>query len=136
MDAVPTHTGRRRAFEAEGTKMQRMGRGLRGHRKQSLRKEKKVQWGLWFFPDQSCISLTFSTRGPSWLPGTNLVPSRILPDVHQGLQRSSRPSRTTGHRVGGWGKWKSFALCTFGQNVSCRTAAGLPDNLASLILIA
>ena len=49
MDAVPTHTGRRRAFEAEGTKMQRMGRGLCGHRKQSLRKEKKVQWGVWFF---------------------------------------------------------------------------------------
>lgn len=110
-----------------------MGRGLCGHRKQSLRKEEKVQWGVWFFffLDQSHTSLAFSTQGPSWLPGTSLVPSRILPDVHQGLQRSSCPIRTTGHWVGGWGKRRSFALLYFWPKCELLHCfvAGLPNNV-------
>ena len=87
---------------------------------------------MWFFLDQSCTSLAFSTHGPSWLPGTSLVPSRILPDVHQGLQRFSCPSRTTGHWVGGWGKWRSFALLYFWPKCELLQcfAAGLPNNMS------
>ena len=64
-------------------------------------------------------------------PGTSLVPSRILPDVHQGLQWSSCPSRTTGHWVGGWGKQRSFALLYFWPKCELLHCfvAGLPNNV-------
>ena len=117
--------------------MERMGRSLCGHRKQSLRKEKRCSGAVCFF--------FWTSPVPHW-------PSP--PMVHLGCQvqawfqaesclmftrACNGPAAHPGPQATGWevGVNGDLLCCTFGQNVSCCTVLwqDYPTTWASLILI-